>query len=124
MYEYNKKFKSTNLFTTEKIDSLINLVRRIIIIDKDQIIFDGAIDEILEKFAKEKIVKAKLSLPIDIKLASEIGVVKKYIYPYLYISAPRSVISFTAAEMMQNFPIISLNIEELSVEEIIENMKK
>lgn len=123
LYEYNNKYESTNLITSSKIDNLIDIVRRVIIIDKNHILFDGPIDDIITKFAKEKIIKAKISTPIDLKLAGEIGIVKKYDYPYLYISAPRSIVSFTAAEMMQNFPITSLSIEELSVDEIIENMK-
>ncbi len=123
VYEYNKKFESTNLISTEKIDILINLVRRIIIFDKDTILFDGAIDEIIEKYAKEKIIKAKLSSTVDIKMVNQIATVKKYSYPYLYVSSPRTVVSFTAAELLQNFPITSISIEELSIEEIVKNMK-
>lgn len=123
IYEYNQKNESTVLFTTRRFDDLLNLVRRIIIIDNGQILFDGVIDEIITKFATDKIIKAKLSSIIDLKLVNEIGVVKKYVYPYIYISVPRSIVSFAAAEMLQNFPVTSLNIEELSVEEIIENMK-
>lgn len=123
IYEYNQKNESTVLFSTRRFDDLINLVRRIIIIDRGQILFDGAIDEIVTKFATDKIIKIKLSSVIDPKLVNEIGIVKKYVYPYIYISVPRSIVSFAAAEILQNFPVISLNIEELSIEEIIENMK-
>ena len=123
VYEYNLKSGSTVLFATQKFDDLINLVRRIIILDKGQVLFDGAIDEVVSKFATEKIIKVKLSTTIDEKIIKEIGEVKKYIYPDLKISAPRSVVSLTAAELIQNFPITNLTMEELSIEEIIENMK-
>ena len=123
IYEYNKKYESTNLITSEKIDYLMNLVRRVIILDKGSIVFDGAIDEVITKFAKEKVIKARLTSATETKLFTELGSVKKYDFPYLYISVPRSIVSFTAAEMMQNLPINNLIIEEIAVEEIIKNIK-
>lgn len=124
VYRYNNKEESAVLLSTDKIDNLINLVRRVILIDRGQILFDGAIDEIFTKFATEKVIKAKLNLQIEEKLFREIGKVIKYTYPYVFVSVPRSVVSFAAAEMLQNFPVINLSIEELSIEEIIERMKK
>lgn len=123
IYQYNSKNESTTLFTTEKIDKLINLVRRIIIIDKGQIIYDGAIDEIISKFAKDKIISATLSSTIDISTVNEIGTVKNYVYPHLRVSCPRDVASLAAAELVQNLPIASLKIEEMYIEEVTTNMK-
>ncbi|EKE04853.1 MAG: hypothetical protein ACD_19C00429G0013 [uncultured bacterium] len=123
VYNYNKKYGSTILINSDKIDNLINLVRRVILIEKGQVLFDGAIDEIISKYGKEKIIKAKLSSTVDEKSVAELGTVRKYEYPYIYVSSPRSVISFTAAELIQNFPITKLDIEELSIEEIVENIK-
>lgn len=124
IYQYNNKYESTTLLVTSKFDSLINLVRRVVILNKGKMIFDGAIDEIVTKYATEKVIKAKLSFEIDENLVSEIGTVRKYSYPYIYISVPRSVVSMAAAELVQNFPVTNLNIEELSIEEIIQNMEK
>jgi ABC-2 type transport system ATP-binding protein len=124
IYEFNKNNESTSIFVTDKFDKLVDFVRRVIILDKGQILFDGAIDEIISKFAKEKIIKAKLSSPIDKGQLTDLGQLKKYVYPYIYLSSPRSVISFTAAEMLQNLPVVSLNIEEPNIEEIIEKIKR
>lgn len=124
VYEYNQKGGSTVLFATEKFDSLVNLVRRIIIVDSGSLLFDGAIDEIITKFATEKVIRVKLNSPVEERLFNEIGKVTKYVYPYVSILASRSVVSFAAAEMLQNFPVVSLNIEEQSIAEIIEKMKK
>jgi ABC-2 type transport system ATP-binding protein len=124
IYEYNDKSQATTLIIAEKVDSLVDLVRRVIILDEGQVLFDGAIDEVIGKNATEKLIKAKLSSEIDLKVVEEIGTVKKYVYPNLHISAPRSTVMLAAAEMLQNLPITSLFIEELPIEEIIHNIKK
>jgi len=124
IYEYNKNNESAVLISSNTIDNLVGQVRRIIIIDEGRLLYDGAIDEIVTKYAKEKIIKAKLSTAVDPKKVAEIGEVRKYVHPYIYVQSPRDVSSFTAAELIQNFPVTSLTIEEISIEDIITNIKK
>lgn len=123
IYEYNTKNQATVLVARERLDDLIGLVRRLIIIDEGQVLFDGAIDEIIGKYAKEKLIKIKLSAEINIKDLEDIAIIKKYAFPHLYVLCPRSVVSYTAAELLQRLSIASLTIEELPIEEIISNMK-
>lgn len=123
VYSYINKNEYTALVLSDKIDNLINLTRRIIIIDDGLVIFDGALDEILNKFATEKIIKIKLSSEVSLKSINEIIPVKKYNYPFLYVSVPRTSVHLVASELLQNLPIQSLEIEELSVDEIVDNMK-
>lgn len=124
IYEYNIRNQAVVIIAEERIDDLIGLVRRVIIMNEGRLIFDGAIDEIIEKFAKEKLIKVKLSAEINVKDIEDIGTVKKYIFPYLKVLAPRSVAAFVAAEMLQKLPVTNLTIEELPIEEIINNIKK
>ncbi len=124
IYEYNKKNEATVLLTSHNMSDLTDLARRIIIIDNGQIIFDGPFEEITTKFATEKFIKATLSSEVDVKKVSEIGIVKKYLFPYLYISVPRSTVAFAAAELLQNYPVIDLNIEELPIEDVVRKVFK
>lgn len=123
IYEYNIKNKAVVMIAEERIDKLLGLVRRIIIVNEGSLMFDGAIDEIIDKYAKEKLIKVMLSSDININDVEEIGVVKKYSFPHLQLLTPRSVANFTAAEILQKFPVTSLTIEELPIEDIINNMK-
>lgn len=127
IYEYNKKNESTILLTSHNMSDLADLSRRVIMINDGELVFDGPLDEITLKFAQEKIIKATLSEEIDTKAVSEVGVVKKYNFPYIYISVPRSTVAFAAAELLQKFPVVDLNIDELPIEDVIRtvfNQKK
>lgn len=123
IYEYVNKNDFTGLISSDKIDNLVNLTRRLIILKEGKIIYDGAIDEILNKYATEKIIKLKLNSDIDLKVVKSLAVVKKYSHPYLEIAVPRETINFVCSELLLNLPVQNMEIEELYVEEIISNMK-
>lgn len=124
VFDYNREYGTTILLSSSYIGDFTNLLRRIIIINEGSILFDGAMEEITTKFATEKIIKATFSEEIDIKSIANIGVVKKYSFPQIYISVPRTTVTFAAAELLQNYPVINLSIEEFSIEEIIKNIIK
>lgn len=123
IYEYNKKNNSTILLTASKIDDLVNLVRRVIVIDTGQIIFDGLIDDLVGKYAKEKIIRATLTNDQNIKDLEKIGTVKKLSFPEVVITTPRSASAIAASELLQNFPVDNLKIEELPTLEVVKNIK-
>lgn len=119
IYEYNRKEGATILLTSHNMDDLIDLARRVIVIDQGKILFDGALEELVEKFAKEKIIKATLSKDADLADLEKIGKVKKLVFPEVVLSVSRSAIAVAAAELLQNFAVDDLTIEEIPIEDVI-----
>ena len=124
IYQYNKKYNATIILTSHNMKDLVDLTRRVIVINDGELIFDGALEELTVKFAKDKLIKAKLSSEIDIKKLEGIGDIKKFEYPEIVISIPRSTVAVAASELLQNYPISDLTIEELSIEEVIRTVFK
>ncbi|MFA6072480.1 MAG: ATP-binding cassette domain-containing protein [Janthinobacterium sp.] len=119
IYDYNQKYNATILLTSHNMDDVVSLARRVIVIDSGQILFDGALEELVAKFAKEKIIKATLSNTTNIKELDKIGKVRKLNFPEVTISVPREVIAIAASELLQNFPVDDLTIEEVPIEDVI-----
>ncbi len=119
IYEYNKKSGATILLTSHNMEDLVNLARRVIVIDNGNLIFDGILEELTEKFAKEKIIHATLSKEDGISGLEKIGKIKKLAFPNVEISVPRSITAVAASELLQNFPVSDLTIEELPIEDVI-----
>jgi ABC-2 type transport system ATP-binding protein len=124
IYEYNKKNQATILLTSHNMNDLINLARRVIVIDEGKILFDGALEDLVSKFAKEKIINVTLSGEEDIKKIESIGKVKKMAFPQVILSVPRAATAVAAAELLQNFPVEDLTIEEVPIEDIIRKVFK
>mgnify|MGYP001610693503 FL=1 len=119
IYEYNRRHEATILLTSHNMDDLMTLARRVIVIDEGQILFDGALEELVSRFAKEKIIKVSLSREDDVKKIETIGKVKKISFPEVILSVPREAVAVAAAELLQNFPVSDLTIEEIPIEDVI-----
>ncbi len=124
IYDYNKTTGSTIILTSHNMSDLVNLARRVIVVDKGRLIFDGAFEDLQNKFAKEKIIKAYFSGDVDQDKLQKIGKVKKFSFPEASLSVNRQVTAVAAAELLQNFPVADLTIEEVPIEEIIRKVFK
>ncbi len=119
IYDYNKKHDATILLTSHNMDDVFDLAKRVIVIDKGKILFDGDLRELVNRFAKDKIIKVYLSKEADIKQLEGIGKVKKLDFPQAVLSVPRATAAVAAAELLQKLPVADLTIEEEPIEEII-----
>ena len=119
IYEYNRKYGATVLLTSHNMNDLTDLARRVIVVDEGKILFDGALEELVSKFAKEKIIKATLSSDEKISELDKIGKVRKISFPEVVLIVPRATTAVAAAELLQNFPVEDLTIEEIPIEDVI-----
>jgi len=117
--EYNRRNKSTILLTSHYMGDVKELCKRIIIIDKGKILFDGLLSEIVEKYADHKVLSVVFSKEIDAKKLEEIGEVREYNYPKAVIYVKREVSSVASAELLQHFPVADLTLEEVPIDQII-----
>lgn len=124
IYDYNKRYEASIILTSHNMKDLIDLAKRVIVIDKGKIIFDGDLDELVKHFAKEKIIRVYLSKQADIKLLEKVGKIKRLDFPRAVLSVPRTTTAVAAAELLQNLPVADLTIEEEPVEDIIRRVFK
>ncbi|EKD57758.1 MAG: hypothetical protein ACD_57C00158G0003 [uncultured bacterium] len=98
---------------------MASLAKRVIVIDKGKIIFDGNLSELVSLYAKEKIIKVVLSGDGDYKSLEKIGKVISISIPKVEILVSRSMATLAASEILQNFSVEDLNIEEEPVENVV-----
>jgi ABC-2 type transport system ATP-binding protein len=117
--EYNKQYNATIILTSHYMDDVKELCKRVVIIDKGKILFDGALDEIIKKFANHKLLTVVFSKKVDQQELKQIGLIKEWDFPKVVLTVKRASASLAAAELLQKFPIADLNIEEPQIEDII-----
>ena len=117
--EYNTKFKSTIILTSHYMEDVKKLAKRVIIIDHGVILFDGKLQDIIDKYAENKILTLELSEEVDRKMVEQFGEIDEWEYPRVVVKVPRTQASKKAAEMLETLPIADINIEEPPIEAII-----
>lgn len=129
--EYNKAENASILLTSHNIDDVVDLAKRVIVIDKGSILFDGDMANLTKRFAKTKTITFYLSKDIDLSPGSDslnslskIGTVKSVDLPKVVINVGRTTAAVAASELLQQFPVDDLNIDEVGVEEIIRKVFK
>lgn len=117
--EYNRQFKSTILLTSHYMGDVKELCQRVIIIDKGKILFDGKLQDVIDKYARNKILTVIFSSDIDQRKLAEFGEVKEYNFPKAKINVSRNRAAKKAAQLLEDFPVADLIIEEPPIEAII-----
>lgn len=117
--EYNRRREATIILTSHYMRDVEDLCRRVIIIDAGRIIYDGKLESLVKKFAARKTLSVVFSQEIDPQKLAQVGEIKEYHFPRAVITVPRSNSNLAAAELLQNFPISDLNIQEPEIEEVI-----
>ncbi|MCL5784492.1 MAG: ATP-binding cassette domain-containing protein [Patescibacteria group bacterium] len=117
--EYNKRFQATIILTSHYMDDVKELCQRVIIIDKGKILFDGKLEEIIKKFADYKTLTAVFGDKVDPEKLKNIGKLEQFEFPKAVISVKRGRASEAAADLLKNFPVEDINIEEPQIEDII-----
>jgi ABC-2 type transport system ATP-binding protein len=98
---------------------VLDLAKRVVVIDKGEILFDGNLEDLVTSFAKEKVIRVSLSKEVELKELHKIGKVEKVEFPQITLSVPRSSAAFAAAEILQSLPVTDITIEEEPLEGII-----
>ena len=120
--DYNKRHQATIILTSHYMDDVKELAKRVVIINKGKIIFDGFLEEIIKKFANHKTITVIFSKPVSRKDLKGIGKVKDFDPLKASILVKRSAASLAAAEVLQRLPVEDLNIEEPQIEDIIREL--
>lgn len=119
---YNQKYQATIILTSHYMDDVKELCKRIIIIDKGKVLFDGLLEDIVRKYADHKNLSVILEKELtrkQIEHLEKLGGVKELNFPKLVLQVARENSNKTAAKLLQSYPVADLNIEESPIEDII-----
>lgn len=119
---YQKQYRATIMLTSHYMEDVKRLAKRIIVINKGKILYDGNLKEVIKKYSNTKLVTVTLESEVDHKILSEIGNTITYKFPAVSFKIDRNLIPEKINLINKLLPYSDLTIEEEPIEEIIKKL--
>jgi viologen exporter family transport system ATP-binding protein len=127
--KYREENRPAMILTSHYMEDIERLCRRILIIREGELVFDGSLQQVVERYADHKVVTAHLRKdgqngapqPADVEA---IGQVETCNDLQIRLRVPRAKVAEAAAELLRRYPVADIAIEEADVGTIIERIQR
>ena len=119
--QYNAKRKTTILLTSHYMADIQALCRRVIIIDKGTLFFDGRLDEVLDRFVDFKLVTIQCSdhAPERNSNLARFGDILEHTPGSVKLKIKRDRVIVACKALLDELPVTDIDIQEVPIEEVI-----
>lgn len=118
---HNATTRTTVLLTSHYMADIEALCKRVIIIDHGRLFFDGQLDEVLERYADDKLITLELAggeTPSPVHLARH-GEVLELSAARVQLRVRREQVIPVCKALLDELPVKDIDIEETPIEEIV-----
>lgn len=117
--EYNQRTGATVLLTSHYMADITALCQRVLLIHEGQLIYDGSLDGLIDRFAPYREVKLELAHPFPKEKLSTYGEVEAVEGREVRFLVRREVLTSTVSRILAELEVIDLTVTEPPVEEVI-----
>lgn len=117
--EYNQRYQATVLLTSHYMADITALCSRVIVIHQGQLIYDGSLAGLVDRFAPCREVEVELAQPYaPEKLATyaDIEVINGRVVKFL---VPQETLTRTVAKLLSDLEVVDLAVTDPPIEEVI-----
>jgi len=119
LQQYNAEHQATVLLTSHYMADITALCRRVMLIHKGELIYDGSLDGILERFAPYREVKVELADTIPDHTMSTYGDVQSVDGRIARVIVQRGDLTRTVDRLLEEQQVIDLTVADPPIEEVI-----
>lgn len=119
LQEYNQRYGATILLTSHYMADITALCDRVLLIHQGQLIYDGLLDDLLDRFAPYRQVKVVLAQPVSKTELKEFGEIESIQGQEVKFLIPREKLTSTISRILAQLQIQDLNVNDPPIEEII-----
>ncbi len=119
--EYNHKHKTTILLTSHYMADIQELCKRVVIIDKGTIFFDGSLSEVVDRFADSKLVTIRCEGTANCTGTelTKYGEVVEQNPGTIQLKVKRDRVISVCKALLDELPVTDIDIQEVPIEEVI-----
>ena len=117
--QYNQRYGATVLLTSHYMADITALCDRVLLIYEGQLIYDGKLNQLLERFAPYREVQLELSQPCSEADLRPYGELESLAGQTARLILRREALTDAIARILANLPITDLTVTDPPIEEVI-----
>jgi ABC-2 type transport system ATP-binding protein len=117
--DFNERFRTTVILTSHYMDDVRELCKRVIIIDKGKMIYDGDLEKIVKKYVKDKHVSLRFQKSVDEEDVKKFGRIADFTGDFVTLSIPRNNVAKVTARILETLPVDDVDIREVDLDDVI-----
>jgi ABC-2 type transport system ATP-binding protein len=117
--EYNQRYGATVLLTSHYMADITALCPRVLVIHQGQLIYDGSLEGLVDRFAPCREVKVELCCPYPPEKLALYGDVEAIDGQLVRFLIPQENLTRTVGKMLSELEVLDLAITEPPIEEVI-----
>ncbi len=117
--EYNQRYQATILLTSHYMADITALCQRVMLIHAGQLIYDGKLESLLDRFAPYREVKVELAQPLPQEKLVHYGEVEAVEGRVVRLLVKREALTRTVAQILAELEVMDLTVTDPPVEEVI-----
>ena len=115
----NKERDTTILLTSHNMSDIKELCKRVIVIDRGQLGYDGEFLKLIKKYAPHKVLRVVFDAPPQLASLAKLAPVRTYENNVATLTVPRSRTTQVAREILDNCRVSEIAIEEEPIEAVV-----
>ncbi|AFZ31354.1 ABC transporter related protein [Gloeocapsa sp. PCC 7428] len=117
--EYNQRYDATILLTSHYMADISALCKRVLVIHQGQLIYDGSLEGLIDRFAPYREVQVELAHPLPEAKLMHYGEIKSVEGQSARFLVQREALTRTVAQILAELEVIDLTVTDPPVEEVI-----
>ena len=117
--EYNQRYQATILLTSHYMADITALCKRVILIHQGMLMYDGSLEELLERFAPCREVKVELAHLVPPEKLAQYGEIETVEGQAVRFLVPRENLTATISQILAHLEVLDLSVTEPPIEDVI-----
>ena len=117
--EYNRRYQATILLTSHYMADITALCERVIVIHQGQLVYDGSLEGLLERFAPYREVKVELAECLSEAQLQDYGELEALDGRSVRFLVQRDALTRSVARILAELEVLDLTVTEPPIEEVI-----
>src|SRR6266571_6465531 len=117
--QYRERHGATILLTSHYMQDVTALASRVLMINRGQLLYDGALDALVARIARTKRLELVLGDGVTREALATFGTVLAFHFPNAVLEVPREEAAATSARLLAAVAVADLSIADPPIEEII-----